>query len=111
MQGSSKTLSEWLEPFQPKPQEFQIIAQYEASFRKLKESLSEDEEHSVEGRKRLMDRISKLTKRLREQLGEEHHEMHDRPLYQAESFVVRPEPGDDFRIDSDEQERNSPKIP
>lgn len=75
-QGASKTLSEWPEPFQPKPQEFQIIAQYETSSRKLKKSLSEDEYYSVEGRKQLMDKILKLTKRLREQLGEEHYGFH-----------------------------------
>ena len=67
----SKTLSEWLKPFRPKPQEFQIIAQYETSYKKLKESLSEDEYYSIEGRKWLLDEILKLNKQLWEQLGEE----------------------------------------
>ena len=47
----SKTLSEWLEPFHPILEEFQIIDQYESLDKKLKESLSEDEYYSVEGRK------------------------------------------------------------
>ena len=67
----SKTLAEWLEPFKPNSEEFQIIAQYETSFRNLKESLSEDEYYSVEGRKWLIDEILKLNKQLWEQLGEE----------------------------------------
>ena len=67
----SKTLAEWLEPFKPKPEEFQSIAQYETSRKKLKESLSEDEYYSVEGRKRLIDGILKLNKKLREDLREE----------------------------------------
>ena len=69
--GSSKTLSEWLEPFHPTPQEFQFIAQFEISYKNLKESLSEDEYYSVEGRKQLIDESLKLNKQLREQLGEE----------------------------------------
>ena len=67
----SKTLAEWLEPFKPNAREFQIIAQYENERKKLSESLSEDEYYSVEGRKRLIDEILKLNKKLREQLGEE----------------------------------------
>ena len=67
----SKTLAEWLEPFKPKPEEFQFIAQYENEYKKLKESMSEDEYYSVEGRKRLIDGILKLNKKLREDLGEE----------------------------------------
>ena len=67
----SEILAEWLEPFKPTSEEFQIIAQYETSRKKLKESLSEDEYYSVEGRKRLIDGILELNKQLREQLGEE----------------------------------------
>ena len=67
--GSSKTLAEWLEPFKPKAEEFQIIAQYENERKKLEESLSEDEYYSVEGRKRLIDEVIKLHKQLREDLG------------------------------------------
>ncbi len=67
----SQTLSEWLKPFNPTAKEFQIIAQYENERKKLKESMSEDEYYSVEGRKRLIDEILKLNKELREQLGEE----------------------------------------
>ena len=142
----SKTLAEWLEPFKPKPEEFQFIAQYEIERKKLRESLSEDEYYSVEGRKRLIDGILKLNKKLREQLGEErtqfyaevqeletgyyytwevltangisddrvsefreladefNQQMHGIPLYRAEREVARYSP-EDFRIDSDEQER------
>ena len=67
----SKTLVEWLEPFKPNAEEFQIIAQYENEYKKLRESLPEDEYYSVEGRKRLIDGILELNKKLREQLGEE----------------------------------------
>ena len=70
-QGSSKTLAEWLEPFKPKPEEFQIIAQYENEYKKLKESQTEDEYYSVEGRKWLIDEVIKLNKKLQKQLGEE----------------------------------------
>ena len=69
--NESRLLSEWLEPFKPTAEEFQIIAQYEVARRKLKESLSEDEYYSVEGRKRLIDGILELNKKLREELGEE----------------------------------------
>ena len=69
--GSSKTLAEWLEPFNPIPEEFQFIAQYERSYKELKESMSEDEYYSVEGRKQIIDEILKLNKQLREDLGEE----------------------------------------
>ena len=67
--GSYQTLAKWLEPFKPTSEEFQIIAQYEAARKKLKESLSEDEYYSVEGRKRLIDEVIKLHKQLREDLG------------------------------------------
>ena len=67
--GSSKTLAEWLEPFKPTAEEFQIIAQYENERKKLEESLSEDGYYSVEGRKRLIDEVIKLHKQLREDLG------------------------------------------
>lgn len=70
-QGSSKTLAEWLKPFKPKPEEFQIIAQYENERKKLEESLSEDEYYSVEGRLWLIDELMKLNKKLQEQLGED----------------------------------------
>ena len=145
--GSSKTLSEWLEPFHPTPQEFQFIAQFEISYKNLKESLSEDEYYSVEGRKQLIDESLKLNKQLREQLGEErtqfyaevrkletgyydtwkvltvngiseegvsefreladefNQQVYDRPLYRGDTYVARPAPGDDFRIDIDEKER------
>ena len=69
----SKTLAEWLEPFKPKPQEFQIIAQYETSYRKLKESLSEDEYYSVDGRKRLRKEIDKLNEQIQKDFGAERH--------------------------------------
>ncbi len=67
----AKTLAEWLEPFKPTAEEFQIIAQYESEYKKLRESLSEDEYYSVEGRKWIIDEILKLNKKLREQLGDE----------------------------------------
>ena len=67
----SKTLAEWLEPFKPSPQEFQLIAQFETTYKKLKESLSEDEYYSVERRKRLIDELSKQSNILQQQLGEE----------------------------------------
>ena len=67
----SGILAKEIEPFKPTSEEFQIIAQYEVARRKLKESLSEDEYYSVEGRKRLIDGILELNKQLREQLGEE----------------------------------------
>ena len=60
----SQTLAEWLEPFKSTPEEFQIIAQYEISRKKLKESLSEDEYYSVDRRKWLIDKIVKLNKKL-----------------------------------------------
>ena len=63
-------LSELLSPFHPTPEEFQIIAQNENSLKKLKESLSEDEYYSIEGRKRYLDESIKLNNQLREQLGE-----------------------------------------
>ena len=62
-----------MEPFYPRTQEFQIIAQYETSFKKLKESLSEDEYYSVEGRKWLVDEIGKLNVQIQKQSGEERH--------------------------------------
>ena len=67
----SKTIAEWLEPFNPSPEEFQTIAQYETVYKKLKESQTEDEYYSVNGRKRLIDEVLKLNKKLREDLGEE----------------------------------------
>ena len=67
----SGILAKEIEPFKPNAEEFQIIAQYEVARRKLKESLSEDEYYSVEGRKRLIDGILELNKKLREELGEE----------------------------------------
>ncbi len=67
----SKMLAEWLEPFNPSLQEFQLIAQFETTYKKLKESLSEDEYYSVEGRKRLIDELSKQSDILQQQLGEE----------------------------------------
>ena len=67
----SRILAKEIEPFKPTSEEFQIIAQYEVARRKLKESLSEDEYYSVEGRKRLIDGILELNKQLREDLGEE----------------------------------------
>ncbi len=69
--GSYQTLAKWLEPFKPNAEEFQIIAQYETARKKLKESMSEDEYYSVEGRKRLIDEILKLNKQLQQQLGKE----------------------------------------
>ena len=70
--GSSQTLAKWLEPFKPKPKEFQIIAQYENERKKLEESISEDEYYSVEGRLRFLDELMKLNRKLlQEQLGEE----------------------------------------
>ena len=68
---SYQPLAKWLEPFKPKPEEFQIIAQYENEYKKLKESISEDEYYSVEGRLRLIDEVTKLNKKLQEQLGKE----------------------------------------
>lgn len=145
MHGGTRLLSKMLEPFHPKPEEFQFIAQYETEFKKRKESLSEDEYYSVEGRKWLKKETDKLNKQIQEQLGEERYrfylevieiatgyydtwkvltvngiseervsefrelveefnqQMHGIPLYRAESYVVRPAPPDDFRIDSDEQ--------
>ncbi len=70
-QGSSQTLAEWLKPFKPKPEEFQIIAQYENERKKLEESISEDEYYSIEGRLRFLDELMKLNRKLQEQLGEE----------------------------------------
>ena len=67
----SGILAKEIEPFKPTSEEFQFIAQYEVARRKLKESLSEDEYYSVEGRKRLIDGILKLNRQLREELGEE----------------------------------------
>ena len=58
--GSFRTLSEWLKPFHTTTQEFQHIAQYETSRKKLKESLSEDEYYFVEGRKWLNNELDKL---------------------------------------------------
>ena len=69
--GSYQTLAEWLEPFKPNAEEFQIIAQYENEYKKLKESQTEDEYYSVEGRKWLIDEVLKLNKKLQKQLGEE----------------------------------------
>ena len=69
--GSSQTLAEWLEPFKSNAEEFQIIAQYENERKKLEEATTEDEYYSVEGRKRIIDEILKLNKKLREQLGDE----------------------------------------
>ena len=68
---SYQPLAKWLEPFQPRPEEFQIIAQYENEYKKLKESQTEDEYYSVEGRKWLIDEVLKLNKKLQKQLGEE----------------------------------------
>ncbi len=67
--GSSKTLAEWLEPFKPTAEEFQIIAQYEASRKKLDESQTEDEYYSVEGRNRIVDEVIKLHKQIRKDMG------------------------------------------
>ena len=71
-----ETLSEWLRPFHPTTQEFQHIAQYETSRKKLRESLSEDEYYSVEGRKRLNGEIDKLMDQLHKQLGEERYQFY-----------------------------------
>lgn len=145
--GSFRTLSEWLKPFHPTTQEFQDIAQYGTSRKKLRESLSEDEYYSVEGRKRLNAKIDKLMDQLHKQLGEERYQFYvevrdldtgyyntwevltangisedrvpefrkladefnqqayDRPLYRGDTYVARPAPGDNFRIDIDEKER------
>ena len=65
----SKTLAEWLEPFKPTAKEFQIIAQYENEYKKLKESQTEDEYYSVEGRNWIVDEVIKLNKQLRKDLG------------------------------------------
>ena len=70
-QGSSKTLAEWLEPFKPNAEEFQIIAQYENARKKLKESQTEDEYYTVEGRLWLIDETLKLNNQLRKDMGEE----------------------------------------
>lgn len=70
-QGSSKTLAEWLEPFKPNAEEFQIIAQYENERKKLKESQTEDEYYTVEGRLWLIDETLKLNNQLRKDMGEE----------------------------------------
>ena len=75
-QGSSKTLAEWLEPFKPNSEEFQIIAQYENERKKLEESITEDEYYSVEGRLRLFDELMKLNRKLQEQLGEDRHKFY-----------------------------------
>ena len=75
-QGSSKTLAEWLEPFKPNSEEFQIIAQYEDERKKLEESITEDEYYSVEGRLRLFDELMKLNRKLQEQLGEDRHKFY-----------------------------------
>ena len=64
-------LSELLRPFHPKPAEFQFIAQYETEFKKLKESLSEDEYFSIDGRTWLIEETKKLNEQLQRQLGEE----------------------------------------
>lgn len=72
----SQTLAEWLKPFKPTAEEFQFIAQYETSRKKLKESQTEDEYYSVEGRKRLIDETAKLKKQLREQLGEDRYKFY-----------------------------------
>ena len=69
--GSSKLLSEWLEPFKPTPEEFQFIAQYETEFKKRKESLTEDEYYSVQGRQWLIKETEKLNEQLLEQIGED----------------------------------------
>ena len=69
--GSSKLLSEWLEPFKPTAEEFQIIAQYENARKKLKESQTEDEYYTVEGRLWLIDETLKLNNQLRKDMGEE----------------------------------------
>ena len=145
LHGGTRLLSEMLEPFHPTPEEFQFIAQYETEFKKLKESLSEDEYFSIDGRTWLKKETDKLNKQIQEQLGEERHrfylevsmyetgyydtwkvltvngiseervsefrelaeefnqQVHGIPLYRAESYVVRPAPPDDFRIDPDEQ--------
>lgn len=58
----SQTLTEWLEPFKPSSKEFQIVAQYETSRKKIKESLSEDEYYSVDGRQWLIDETLKLNR-------------------------------------------------
>ena len=76
--GSSKLLSEWLETFKPTAEEFQSIAQYETEYKKLKESLSEDEYYSVQGRQSLIKETKKLNEQLLEQIGE------DRFLFLAE---------------------------
>ena len=76
--GSSKLLSEWLEPFKPNAEEFQFIAQYETEFKKRKESLTEDEYYSVQGRQWLIKETEKLNEQLLEQIGE------DRFLFLAE---------------------------
>ena len=67
--GSSKTLAEWLEPFKPTAEEFQVIAQYEAARKKLDESQTEDEYYSVEGRNRIVDEVMKLHKQIRKDMG------------------------------------------
>ena len=67
--GSSKTLAEWLEPFQPTAEEFQIIARYEAARKELDESQTEDEYYSVEGRNWIVDEVIKLHKQIREDMG------------------------------------------
>ena len=67
--GSSKTLAEWLEPFKPTAEEFQIIARYEAARKELDESQTEDEYYSVEGRNWIVDEVIKLHKQIREDMG------------------------------------------
>lgn len=71
--NESKLLSEMLKPFQPSHREFQLIAQYETSFKNLTKSLSEDEHFSVEGRTWLRKEIDKLNEQILKDLGVERH--------------------------------------
>ena len=65
-----------LKPFHPTPEEFQVIAQYEAARKKLDKSMSEDKYYSVEGRKQIIDEILKLNKQMREDLGLERTQLY-----------------------------------
>ena len=68
----SKLLSGILEPFHPTPKEFQyILVQYETLSKRHKESLSEDEYYSMEGREMLITDIEKLHEQFLEQLEKE----------------------------------------
>ena len=81
LHGGTRLLSETLKPFHPNPKEFQLIAQYETEFKKLKESLSEDEYFSIDGRTWLKKETDKLNKQIQEQLGEERHRFYLEVLY------------------------------